>query len=195
MIKYSVETNKTVNSFVKGSAFIRRNFLGEEVFKNVGVEHMNSQEYLQAVKSRFNHKVTVRLDKQDMFIAYEEVFKWAWMATKLKITSFVKIVPSAQLSDFESYSENCLKQAIRDKKGLPVGFQNAVVSYSVMASEAISSEAIVFATSRPKKHFAAFETPVLFDLNNNELYYYKEKIIWGRAYDRFFKEYLLNHFK
>ena len=155
---------------------------------------MNSQEYLTAVKSRFDHNTTVRSDTQDMFIAYEEVFKWAWAAIKLKITSFVKYLPSTQMSDIESYSNDCLKQAIRDKKGLPLGFQNGVVSYSVIASETISPDAIIFATGRPKKHYSAFEMPALFNLNNGELYYYQGEIVWGKLYENFLKEYLIKHF-
>ena len=155
---------------------------------------MNSQEYLQAIKSRFAPKATVRLDTQDMFIAYEEIFKWEWMATKLKITSFVKYSPSTQLHDIKSYSDSCLKQAIKDKKGLPIGFQNGVVSYNVIASEAISSDAIMFATSRPQKHYSAFEIPVLFDLNKNGLYFYQGEILWGKLYESFLKEYLIQHF-
>ena len=155
---------------------------------------MNNQEYLQAIKSKFDYNATIRLDTQDMFIAYEEIFKWEWMATKLKITSFVKYLPSIQLSDIESYSKSCLKQAIRDKKGLPIGFQNGVVSYNVIVSEIISSDAIVFATSRPKKHYCAFEMPVLFDLNSSELYYYQGEIIWGKLYESFLKDYLIKHF-
>jgi hypothetical protein len=155
---------------------------------------MNNQEYLQAVKSRFGKKVTFRQDTHNMLITYEEIFKWSWMATKLKITSFVKYLPSTQLSDIVSFSEICLKQAIREKKGLPIGLQNGVVSYNVIASDEISSDAITFATSCPNMHFAAFEIPVLFDLTRKEIHYYKGEIIWGMMYESFLKEYLINHF-
>jgi hypothetical protein len=155
---------------------------------------MNNQEYLQTVKSRFGNKVTFRQDTNNMLITYEEIFKFSWIATKLKITSFVKYLPSPQLNEIVSYSDNCLKQAIRENKGLPIGFQNGVVSYSVIASDEILSDAITFVTSRPNKHFAAFEIPVLFDLTRNEIHYYKGEIIWGKIYERFLKEYLIKHF-
>ena len=155
---------------------------------------MNNQEYLRSIKSRFSNNATIRLDTQDQFVIYEEIFKWSWLATKLKITSCFKYSQSVQLTDIESYSKNCLIQAIKDKKGLPLGFQNGVVSYSVIASENISSDAIEFAIGRPKKHFAAFEMPVLINLVNSELYYYQGEILWGKLYDKFLKDYLLKHF-
>ena len=98
------------------------------------------------------------------------------------------------MSDIELYSEECLKQALRDKKGLPVGLQNGVVSYNVIASENISSDAVAFVTERPRKHYSAFEMPVLINLNNRELHYYRGKILWGKIYESFLKDYLIKHF-
>jgi len=156
---------------------------------------MNSQEYSKTVRSKFGRNATIRLDTQDLLIAYEEVFKWQWFATKLKITSFVKQMPSVSLSDIESYSASCLKQAIKEKKGLPIGIQNGVVSFSVIVSENISSDAIIFVQNRPKKHFAAFEMPVLFVPKSSDLYFYQGDIVWGMLYVKFFREYITSHFR
>ena len=155
---------------------------------------MNIQNYIQAVKARLSDKATVLLDEQDRFIAYEEVFKWSWWATKLKITSFVKYLPTVQLSDIKSYSEHCLMQARKDRRGLPIGLQNGIMCFCVLASENISPDAIAFATSRPKKHWAAFEVPVLFDLCGGELFFFDGKIIWGSLYQKFLIEYINKHF-
>ncbi|MCL2055402.1 MAG: hypothetical protein FWG90_13355 [Oscillospiraceae bacterium] len=155
---------------------------------------MEFQEYLSLVKSRFVPNAEIRADNADSLVTYEEIFKWSWIATKLKITSFVKYVDSVKLNDIEAYSESCLKQAVRDKKGLPVGFQNGVVSCNVIASESFTPTAIQFALSRPKKYFAAMEYPALFDLKSGGLHYYMGEMVWGSIYDSFMKKCLFEHF-
>lgn len=155
---------------------------------------MNSQDYLNYVKSKFNNKTEIRYESTEMLIAYEQIFKWKWQATKLKITSFVKCVPQITLDDIKSYSEICLKEAIMKKKGLPRGFQNGVLSYNVLVSDNVSPEAIAFVMGRPEKHFSAFEVPIIFDLSNNNLYFYQGNVIWGMMYNSFIKNYLFEHF-
>lgn len=64
----------------------------------------------------------------------------------------------------------------------------------MLVSDNVSPEAIDFVLSRPEKHFSVFEMPVIFDLSNNNLYFYQGDIIWGKIYNSFIKNYLLEHF-
>lgn len=130
----------------------------------------------------------------EALVTYDEVFKWEWFATKLKIFSFIACADNIDENLIKSYTEECLQYACKNKKGLPRGFQNGVVSYSILASESIDSSAISFVSKRPAKHWSAFEMPIIVDLSKKELYFYKENIIWGALYDSFLNEYILRNF-
>lgn len=150
--------------------------------------------YINKVADKFQKNSKITQKETDRLTAYEEVFKWEWFATKLKISSFVKNVQQITLDDIETYSNACLSEAIKKTKGLPLGFQNGIVSYNVLVSDKVYPDAISFVIGRPKKHFAAFEMPVIYDLENNRLYFYQGDIIWGMIYDSFIKSYLVDHF-
>ncbi len=59
----------------------------------------------------------------------------------------------------------------------------------------MSEEAKKIAQQRPKKHFAASEMPIIFDLKENKLYYYDENQFWGSIYYKTFKEFINRYFK
>ena len=130
---------------------------------------MDAQAYMQMVKSRFQPHLAVRRDTPDMYIVYEEIMRAEWLATKLTITSVVTCVPSIEPEKFAAYTNQCLKDAIRHKKGLPRGFQNGVASFCTVASHRVSPSAIAFALSRAAKHFAAFSVAAIFDLSTDRL--------------------------
>jgi len=152
---------------------------------------MDSYECIQLIKSNFGQDA-IRKDEPDSFVAYEEVFRWSLMATKLKITSFVKHMPAVDLSEAKTYSEHCMKQVLSEREGLV--FQTALVSFNVVVSENISAEAIRFVSSVPKKHFAAFEVPVLIDTKTMKTHFFEGSMVWGAIYESFIREYLLDHF-
>ena len=155
---------------------------------------MYYQEYLTRVKENFTHTKEVIISNYNPTVMYEEFFKWKWFATKLKIFSFVFYSEKVDEQQISHYSSSCLEYAIKNKKGLPIGWQNGIACYSILASENIGQDAVKYATSRPSKHFSAFEIPVIIDLSNKDLLYYKGEVIWGAMYNSFLKNYLISNF-
>ncbi len=155
---------------------------------------MDYQEYFSKIKAKFSNTKRTNISGLDTFVAYEEVFKWQWIATKLKIFSFVAYADHIDENSIKNYTEQCLQYACRNKKGLPRGLQNGVVSYSILVSENIDLSAISLVSKRPAKHWSAFEMPIIVDLSKKELYFYKENTIWGALYDSFLNEYILRNF-
>lgn len=155
---------------------------------------MTNQEYLNFVTNRFGQKTLIKENTSDTLVTYEEVFKWSWIAAKLKIFSFVNFVESVKVDTIKKYSAKCLKRAIKEKDGLPRGFQNAVVSYNILVCNSATPEAISFVTKPPPKHYSAFELPIIFDLSNSQFHYYQGNIVWGMIYNPFIKSYLYEHF-
>lgn len=156
---------------------------------------MDYQQYFAQVKAQFINTRQVDMSGLDTLVTYEEVFKWEWIATKLKIFSFLSYVDKIESNFMKTHAESCLQYACAHKKGLPRGFQNGIVSYSILVSDAIDPAAIAFVSERPKKHWSAFEMPILVDLSKGTLHYYRENIVWGAIYDSFLTEYLLRHFQ
>ena len=161
---------------------------------NRKVVEIDYQEYLSKVKTKFINTKQTNISDLDTLVTYDEVFKWEWIATKLKIFSFVSYADKIDENLMKNYTENCLKYACKNKKGLPRGIQNGVVSYSVLVSENIDLSAISFVSKRTDKHWSAFEMPIIVDLAKRELYYYKENIVLGALYDSFLNEYILRNF-
>lgn len=156
---------------------------------------MDYQEYYDKTKSGFLNTRQAAISGLDALVTYEEVFKWQWVATKLKIFSFLSYADRIDENSIKDYTENCMRYACKNKKGLPRGLQNGIVSYSILASETIDPAAIAFVSKRPQKHWSAFEMPMIVDLSKGELHYYKENIIWGAIYDSFLTEYILRRFR
>jgi len=153
---------------------------------------MNFQEYYG--KLNLVNAAQIQITHFSTFVTYEEVFKWKWGATKLKIFSFLAYSGEINKQQIESYSKECLRYAIKNKKGLPRGWQNGVVANNVLVSERVTADAIAFVTSRPDKHFSAFEMPGVYDLSSGSLYFYSGGVIWGAVYDKFIQDYISDKF-
>ena len=153
---------------------------------------MTFQEYLN--KANLIDTQKIQISQLDTYVSYEEVFKWKWAATKLKIFSFVAYSSEINKQQIESYSRECLRYAIRNKRGLPRGWQNGVVANNVLVSERIAADAITYVTSRPNKHYSAFEMPAVYDLSSGSLHFYSGGIIWGAVYDSFLLDFMSSRF-
>jgi len=152
------------------------------------------QEYINSVKSRFESTKTDKIGGFDVDVAFIEIFKWKWLATKLKIFSYISYVEKLDQKTISDFSDACFLASKKNYKGLPRGVQNGFASFIVIASEDIDVDAIAFAESRPKKHFAAFDMPVVVDLKKEKIYFYHGKPIWGSIYYRFFREFITSNF-
>lgn len=153
---------------------------------------MTYEDYQQKLDERFGKREFIPSLKAEM--CYEEKFQMKWIFTKLKQFTFISKADTISGEAIKTYSAGCIDYALKKYKGLPRGVQNGVGSYSVMVSDNVDESAIVFATSRPKKHFSAFEMPVIVDLKNQRLYYYNKTPLWGAVYYKHFREYIERNF-
>lgn len=155
---------------------------------------MNYDEYLSQIEAKFSKAEDIAINQLNAKMFYEEKFEMKWIATKLKMFSFVTYSPHITAQEISHYSNACIAHALSIYKGLPRGFQNGVASFNVMVSEKVDSEAAAFAKSRPKKHFAAMQMSVVYDLSNNEIFYYEKTPLWGAIYYKHFREYIEKNF-
>jgi len=155
---------------------------------------MNYSDYINKVSQRYTRTDEIQINSLEVKSMYEEIFQMKWAATKLKKISFISYTNKIDADDIISYSDACVGYSLRNYKGLPRGMQNGISTFNVLVSENVSKEAIKFATARPKKHFALFEMPIVFNLTNEKIYYYKDTPIWGSMYYKYFREYIETHF-
>jgi len=155
---------------------------------------MNYNEYLDIVLKRFSKVEEIYINPFTIKSMYEEKFRFRWLASKLKIFSYVSYINNIDLEDIMNYSSICTDYSLKNYKGLPRGMQNAVSSFNVLVSENVSEEAKIFSNSRPRKHFSLFEMPIIYDLSNEKIYYYKENPLWGLIYYEYIREYIDKHF-
>jgi hypothetical protein len=131
----------------------------------------------------------------DVSVAINKKFKLAWMATQMNIFVIVGSSDRIVRDDIEIFSKNSLEYAIKNNQGLPRGVQSGVVSFSLLTSPNIDEDAKQWAKERPKKHFAAFEYPVLFDLTHNQIFYYNKTPVFGGIYYKFFRNFIEKYLK
>jgi hypothetical protein len=132
---------------------------------------------------------------QDVKIGTSSKFKLTWFATKLYIFVIMKYKDRITRDYIKQFSKMSLDYAIDHKVGLPRGLQAGMVAFSLLYSEKVDEEAIKWVQKPPSKHFAAMEFPVIFDLNDNEIYYLEKTPAWGAIYYGFFREFTLKNLK
>lgn len=99
-------------------------------------------------------------------VGYIKRFRLQWFATQLN--SFVFIGEPMERIDratIESFSSDCLAYALDNHKGWPRGLQSGVCSIAILQGWSIDQEAQRFCESFSKKHWSAFEVPVLYQMN------------------------------
>lgn len=155
---------------------------------------MNYDDYLEIVLRSYSKMDEVQLSSYIVKRMFDVKDEKIMFATKLKNFSFVSYLSQIDIDDIINYSSTCLNYALKIYKGLPRGFQNGVSTFNVLVSENVTDEAKKFAITRPKKHFAAFEIPIIVDLSNENIFYYKDTPMWGGLYYRYFREFINKHF-
>lgn len=156
---------------------------------------MDYREYWTLVERHLPSSRRVAMGNLTVSVGYEEFFRWKWLATKLKIFSFVTAVEQVDANLIRGFSAQCLEYALQNKPGLPRGFQNGVVSNAVIAAAHITQEAYEYVVSRPQKHYSAFETPGIYDLSRGTLLFYRGPITWGVIYESFLRDYVGSHYE
>jgi hypothetical protein len=120
-------------------------------------------------------------------IGYVKKFKWSWMATQLNTFIFIgEANGTIDKAATEKFSDDCYNYAIKNNKGWPRGLQSGVGSIAILKGETIDSAAKAFCESPSKKHWSAFEVPVLYHTSEKKTIRYKSNPIWGRIFFPYF---------
>ena len=122
-------------------------------------------------------------------VGYIKKFKWRWMATQLN--TFIIVAETEMTIDkkvIEDFSAASFDYALKNNQGWPRGLQSGIGSIAILKGNSISADAIKYCEKPSKKHFSAFEIPVLYDTTKKEVIKYRKKPIWGTIYFSFFTE-------
>lgn len=159
---------------------------------------MDLNNYFSGVKAKFEQDgFTLQKDHISSFevdIAKNKRFELAWLATQMNFFAAMTSSDHVTKESIEEFSKNCLDYAIKNNKGLPRGMQSGISSFALLVSSNVDEEAKKFAQKRPKKHFAAMEMPIIFDMSENKFYYYRKNPIWGFIYYKTFREFIEKYF-
>lgn len=155
---------------------------------------MDFNTYNEKVSQKFEKMISEEIEEFTCNIAYEEIFKWEWLATKLKIFSIISFKESIDKETILSYNTHCYGYSKRNYKRLGKGLQNGFVSFAILATENIDKSAIEFIETGLSKHYSAFEFPILIDLKNEKIIYNSKNPMWGSMYYSFFKGYIEEKF-
>ncbi|HYV91489.1 MAG TPA: hypothetical protein VE978_06890 [Chitinophagales bacterium] len=120
-------------------------------------------------------------------IGYIKKFKWTRLATQLN--TFIIIGSTNHIIDkqvIENFSKSCFTYSLKNNKGWPRGLQAAVGSISILQGKLIEKDAIEFCERTSKKHWSAFEIPVLYNIDQRKCFRFTTNPLWGAIYFPFF---------
>ena len=116
-------------------------------------------------------------------IGYEKKFKWAWLATQLNTFVIIGQVDGLiTKAVIEKFSTDCFEYALKNNKGWPRGLQSGVGSVAILKGGDMDSEAIAFCEKLSKKHWSAFEIPLIYNTENKQVIHYTKTPVWGNIY-------------
>ncbi len=76
---------------------------------------------------------------------------------------FVSAYDAAGYPEMQAYMKACSDWALNNYQGALRGLQKGVVSYAILLQHPLNANAVAFTKELPKKHFAAFDLPILVD--------------------------------
>ncbi|HEY8400980.1 MAG TPA: hypothetical protein VIK89_06945 [Cytophagaceae bacterium] len=113
-------------------------------------------------------------------IGYIKKFRWRWIASQLNIFIIVgKTDDVISRNTIEAFSNSGFQYALNNSKGWPRGVQSAICSIAILEGVNINDDAISFCEKFSKKHWSAFEIPVVYDGIQKKGYKIKSTPIWG----------------
>jgi hypothetical protein len=122
-------------------------------------------------------------------VGYNKQFRWSWLATQLNTFVFIGATDQpVNQTLIEGYSNGCYEYAIKNNKGWPRGIQAGVGSIAILKGKTIDEAAQGFCEKPSKKHWSAFEIPVIYNTATKEVIKYLKKPIWGTIYFPYFTE-------
>lgn len=120
-------------------------------------------------------------------IGYIKKFKWSWFATQLNTFIIIgQTTSTIDKSTIESFSTACLKYALQNHLGWPRGLQSGIGSIAILKGSSVTPDAINFCAKPTKKHWSAFEIPVIYDESRKKVIRYIKTPLWGKIYFAFF---------
>ena len=152
------------------------------------------KDYLTLFKDRFendNIYFGQKLigDKYTVELAYIKEFRFLWFATQLNtFISVCRFEGEITKNVIEDYSTMAFKYSIKNHKGWPRGLQAGVGSISVLIGDSVTDEATGFCEKLSKKHWSAFEIPVIIDLSKKKTISFIKKPLWGAVYFPYLKK-------
>lgn len=113
-------------------------------------------------------------------IGYFKKFRWRWLASQLNIFVIVgstdETINKEKINDFSS---SAFEFAIKNNKGWARGVQSAISSIAILKGDNITDDAIQYCEYFSKKHWSAFEIPVVYHCRQKKGYRMKSTPIWG----------------
>jgi hypothetical protein len=116
-------------------------------------------------------------------VGYIKNFKWSWFATQLNTFIIIgKTDQKIERQTIEDFSNSCFEYSLQNHEGWAIGLQSGVASIAILQGKDIEDEAKDFCEKLSKKHWSAFEIPVLYDINKNRAIRFIKKPLWGIIY-------------
>lgn len=116
-------------------------------------------------------------------VGYFKEFRWSWMATQLN--TFVIVGETEQRIDVRTmdvFSALAFQFALNHNKGWPRGLQAGIASVAILKGNDIDPAAIGFVSNPSRKHWSAFEIPVIYNTSQRHAFRYTSNPIWGMIY-------------
>ena len=140
-----------------------------------------------------------RIGSVDVIMAAEKKSTLSWLFSCLwaRLHFFAFAAPSEHVTReiIESFSKMSFQFAKAASPGLGGFFESSAVSFSLLVSSDVDEEAKDFAQRRPEKHFAAGQMPVIYDLKENELYFYRKTPMWGAMHYKSYRNFIEKYFQ
>lgn len=94
---------------------------------------------------------------------------------------FVSAYDAAGYAEMQAYTKACSEWALNNYQGALRGLQKGVVIYAVLLQHPLRADAMGYTKELPKKHFAAFDVPVLVDPVTGTCEMLEKTPVWGFA--------------
>jgi len=179
----------------------------QKVAKKIKVEKKSSSvmersdTFLERLAKRFTdngfeikRKISVPPYQLDLIAVRSswEITKFGKMARFILVT----VMDKANIKNIQNFSSTSTKYALDNRDSLlPRGFGGSLLSIPVIVSEDFDMEVKKWMEKTlAKKHWAAFEFPVIISLKDRKLYYCKKTPIWGALYYKGFQKFVEEQF-
>jgi hypothetical protein len=152
---------------------------------------MKPDAYLQAVKQQLtaggNDVYEIDLPSGHAVVGHISQFKWKWFATKLHLLTIALYIPELNIGTYAAAVKEATSYASSQKSTFH-GFLVGLAVNVIIATQAIDTETISLASSRPPKEFAKLTTPAVVDLLQAKTYTYSGKVVWGGIYTAWLRQ-------